>query len=275
MTVTRKFILAIAMIAFVAGFSFAGGAAEAAGPESYTIEVTGSTSVAPLMEAFADTYSAANPHVTINVSGTGSGDGITGANTGVAELGMSSRGLRPAELGFGMDVLTVAVDAIAVVVHPSNEVSALSKEQVRQIYTGEITNWSEVGGPNQPIAVISREPGSGTRGAFEEVVDFVDRLVPGAIEFDGTGGVRAAVAGNPNAIGYFSLGSLTDEVVALSIDGAAATAANVVRGEYAIARPFLVLYREENIAPQTAEFLEWMMSTEAQDIVARNYVRVD
>ncbi|SIQ60929.1 phosphate ABC transporter substrate-binding protein, PhoT family [Alkalispirochaeta americana] len=270
---TVAFIAAMALL--VPAFSFAGGRSEAGGPAHYTIEVTGSTSVSPLMERFAETYSAAHPQVTINVSGTGSGDGITGANTGVAELGMSSRSLRPTELGFGLDVLTVAIDAIAAVVHPDNPVSDLTRDQLRQIYTGEITNWNQVGGPDRSIAVVSREPGSGTRGAFEEVLGFVDLLVAGAIEFDGTGGVRASVAGNPNAIGYISLGSITDEVKTLDIDGVPATGANVASGTYTIARPFLVLYRQEKIASETDRFLEWMVSPEAQAIVERNYVRVN
>ncbi|WP_018527743.1 phosphate ABC transporter substrate-binding protein [Alkalispirochaeta alkalica] len=275
MKIERTVALVAAMALLVPALSFAGGRSESGGPTQYTIEVTGSTSVSPLMESFAETYSAAHPHVSINVSGTGSGDGITGANTGVAELGMSSRSLRPTELGFGLDVLTVAIDAIAVIVHPDNPVSGLSRDQVRQIYTGEITNWNQVGGPDRPIAVVSREPGSGTRGAFEEVVDFVDRLVSGAIEFDGTGGVRASVAGNLNAIGYISLGSITHEVKALDIEGVAATGANVTSGAYTIARPFLVLYRQEKTASETDRFLEWMVSPEAQAIVERNYVRIN
>lgn len=241
---------------------------------SYTVEITGSTSVAPLMEKLAEVFSDQNPHVIINVSGTGSGDGITGANTGVAELGMSSRNLRSSELGFGLDVLTIAVDAIAVIVHPSNPVTNLTLDQVHGMYTGKITNWSEVGGDNRRISVVSREPGSGTRGAFEEAVRFVDQLTPGAIEFDGTGGVKASVAGNINAVGYISLGSLDPEVKALSIGSIAPTADNVVNGSYEIARPFLILYRENTVHQTTKRFLDWIMSVDGQEIVAKNYVPV-
>ncbi len=244
------------------------------GAALHTVEITGSTSVAPLMEKLAEVYSDQNPAVVINVSGTGSGDGITGANTEVAELGMSSRNLRASELGFGLDVLTIAVDAIAVVVHPNNPVTNLSLNQVTGIYTGKITNWSELGGENRRISVVSREPGSGTRGAFEEVVGFVDQLAPGAIEFDGTGGVKASVAGNINAVGYISLGSMDPEVKALSVGNVEPTGANVVSGTYEIARPFLVLYREEKIHQSTKQFLDWIMSAEGQAIVAGNYVPV-
>ncbi len=252
---------------------FSAGGRESA-EASYTIEITGSTSVSPLMETLADAFSDQNPNVVIQVSGTGSGDGITGANTGVAELGMSSRNLRASELGFGLDVLTIAVDAIAVIVHPNNPVNDLSLEQIQGIYTGSITNWSELGGENRRISVVSREPGSGTRGAFEEVIGFVDELTPGAIEFDGTGGVKASVAGNVNAVGYISLGSLDQEVKAVSVGAVEPTGANVVNGTYEIARPFLVLYREDNIHHTTKQFLDWIMSAEGQAIAAKNYVPV-
>ncbi len=264
-------ICAAAVLGLTAAPVFSGGSPES---ETYTIEVTGSTSVAPLMEQFADAYRDVRPEVTINISGTGSGDGITGANTGVAELGMSSRNLRSAEIGFGLDVLTVAVDAIAVVVHPDNPVSDLTVEQVRGIYTGEITSWAELGGDDSQISVVSREPGSGTRGAFEGAVGFVDELLAGAIEFDGTGGVRAAVAGNSQAIGYISLGSMNPEVKAVSVNGVEAKAERVVDGSYAVARPFLILYREAQIDPETKTFLDWMVSAEGQAIVSQNYVPV-
>jgi len=269
--------LALMMIAVVsllaAGMQVSAGGRADAG--SYTIEVTGSTSVAPLMETLADTYTEKNPHTAINVSGTGSGDGITGAHERSAELGMSSRNLRASEQGFGLDVLTIAVDAIAVVVHPENPVSNLSIDEIRRIYTGEITSWSEVGGNNNAISVVSREPGSGTRGAFEGIIEFVDGLVPGAIEFDGTGGVRAAVAGNEHAVGYISLGSMSPEVTAVTVNGVEASSEHVIDGSYEIARPFLILYREDEIHQETQKFLDWIMSEEGQSIVSENYVPVN
>ena len=269
----KKTVLMMMMV-LAASSLFAGGKKETGSSGAYTIEASGSTSVAPLMEKLAEKYREIKPEIRINVSGTGSGVGITGANTGVSELGMSSRNLKSSEMGFGLDVLTIAVDAIAVIVHPDNPVSALSLAQIKGIYTGEINNWEQVGGNNNPIAVVSREPGSGTRGAFEDVVGFVDRLVAGAIEFDGTGGVRAAVAGNVNAIGYISLGSINTEVKTLEVNGVKASSENVINGKYAVARPFLVLYRENRINPATREFLGWVLSGEAQAIVAKNYVPV-
>ncbi|THB62946.1 MAG: phosphate ABC transporter substrate-binding protein [Spirochaetaceae bacterium] len=265
-------LLAAAMVLLAVTPAFAMGGSEA---EGHTIEVTGSTSVYPLMEVLAANFMEMNPEVVINVSGTGSGDGVTGANTGVAEIGMASRNLKSSEMGYGLDELVIAVDAIAVVVNPENPVNDLSLEQIKKIYTGEVTNWSQVGGQDRPISVISREPGSGTRGAFEGVVGFADQLVAGAVEFDGTGGVRAAVAGNVNAIGYISLGSMAPEVKALEVNGVEATSENVVNGSYAVSRPFLILYREDKIHATTKKFLEYMVSTEVQHgVVAEKFVPV-
>ncbi len=266
-TVLLVMLISTAMVSPV----FAMGGSE----DEATIEITGSTSVYPLMEELAAEFMEQNPGLTINVSGTGSGDGVTGANTGVAEIGMASRNLKSSEMGYGLDELVIAVDAIAVVVHPSNPVNTLTLDQIKGIYTGSITNWSQVGGANRPISVISREPGSGTRGAFEGVVGFADQLVAGAVEFDGTGGARAAAAGNENAIAYISLGSMAPEVKALAVNGVEATVENVVNGSYAISRPFLILYREDNIQDITKAFLEYMVSEEAQrDIVAKDFVPV-
>ncbi len=266
-----------ALAAFVFGCAAlplaAGGNADQNGSaKSYTIEVAGSTSVAPLMEKLGAAYHGANPAITVNVNGTGSSDGIKAANQKTSELGMSSRNLKAAEKGYGLTELAIAVDAIAAIVHPSNPVQDLSMEQIKGIYTGKITNWKDVGGKNSPIAVVSREPGSGTRGAFEEIIGFTDQLVLGAAEFDGTGGVRAAVAGNKNAIGYISLGSMDPQVKAISIDGVEATKQNVVNSSFKIARPFLVLYHKEKLSPEGKKFLDWVMSPEGQKIAGTNWI---
>ncbi len=242
--------------------------------KSYIIEVAGSTSVAPLMEKLGEAYHNANPSITVNVNGTGSSDGIKAANQKTSELGMSSRNLKAAEKGYGLTELVIAVDAIAAIVHPSNPVQNLSMEQIRGIYTGKIKNWKDVGGKNSPIAVVSREPGSGTRGAFEEIIGFTDKLVLGAVEFDGTGGVRAAVAGNENAIGYISLGSMDPQVKAISIDGVEATKKNVVNSTFKIARPFLVLYHQDKLSPEGKKFLAWVMSPEGQKIAGSKWIAV-
>lgn len=267
-------LLAVLLLAASISLFASGETDNSNGPSPYTIEVSGSTSVTPLMEKLAESYKTIVPHVSININGTGSSDGVKAANQGTSELGMSSRGLKTEEKGFGLDELVIAVDGIAVIVHPENPLNNLSLEQIQGIYTGSISDWSEVGGKAGKIAVISREPGSGTRGAFEEIVEFKDKLVLGATEFDGTGAVKAEVSKNVDAVGYISLGSVDASVKALKVEGIEASAANVVNGSFKIARPFLVLYRENNINAETRKFLEWILSSDGQAIAATNWVPV-
>ncbi|MCL2127777.1 MAG: phosphate ABC transporter substrate-binding protein [Treponema sp.] len=248
----------------------AGGGAAA----PYTIEVGGSTSVTPLMELFAEAYQKANPHIKININGTGSGDGIKNAGK-LYQIGMTSRELTPAEQGEGLTEEVIAIDGIAVIVNKSNTVSGLSIEQIRNIYTGAITDWSQVSGGAKRggIAVVSREEGSGTRGAFEELAGFQGKLLAGANESTSTGAIKAGIAGNEDAIGYISLGSVDDTVKALAIDGVAGTNANVVNGSYKIARPFIVL-SGANLHPESKAFMEWMLGGEAQSIVKTSWIPV-
>ncbi len=270
----RRTIIAVILSALSLLPAFAAGQGEAAGPAPYTIKLAGSTSVTPLMEKLAAKYMAAHPNISVNINGTGSSDGIKAANEGTSELGMSSRDLKTAEKGYGLTELTIAVDGIAAIVHPSNPVSDLSLDQIQKIYTGVITNWKEVGGNDAAIAVVSREPGSGTRGAFEEIVKFQDKLVLGATEFDGTGGVKAELSKNADAIGYISLGSVDGSVKPLKVGGVDASTANVVNGGFKIARPFLVLYRAEKLSAEAAAFLDWIMTAEGQTIAGTNWIAV-
>jgi phosphate transport system substrate-binding protein len=259
---------------------FAGGKTEAGGgtsaPAPYTIEVGGSTSVSPLMEMLAAAYSKIRGNVRININGTGSSDGIKAAAAGTSELGMSSRELSAAEKGQGLTELVIAIDGIAVIVNGNNPVSNLTLEQIRDIYTGVITDWSAVTGGVKKgrIAVVSREPGSGTRGAFEEIVKFQDKLLAGATEFDGTGAVKAEISRNADAIGYISLGSVDDSVKTVNVNGVTATTANVVNGSYKIARPFITIYKKETVSHETQLFLAWIMSDEAQKIVSTSWISV-
>jgi len=240
--------------------------------QEYTIEVGGSTSVTPLMELFAAEYTKAKPNIKVNINGTGSGDGITNAGA-IYQIGMSSRELTPAEQGRGLNAQTVAIDGIAVIINRNNTVSNLSIEQIRDIYTGVITNWSQVGGSSAPIAVISREAGSGTRGAFEEIIGFQGRLLAGANESTSTGAIKAGIAQNPNAIGYISLGSVDDTIKSLSVDGVAAIPANVINGSYKVARPFIVL-TGNNLHAESKIFIDWMFSSEGQAVVGRSWIPV-
>jgi phosphate transport system substrate-binding protein len=242
--------------------------------QNYTIEVGGSTSVTPLMEMFAAEYQKAKPNIKVNINGTGSGDGISNAGT-VYQIGMSSRELTPTEQGRGLKEEIIAVDGIAVIINKNNPVSNLTIEQIRDIYTGAVTDWSQVSGGAKRgrIAVISREEGSGTRGAFEELVGFQGKLVRGANESTSTGAIKAGIAQNVDAIGYISLGSVDDSIKAISVGGVAPSNRNVTNGTYKIARPFIVLLGRNPHAETTA-FVNWMLSREGQNIVGRSWIPV-
>ena len=243
-------------------------------PAPYTIEVGGSTSVTPLMELFAEEYQKLKPHIKININGTGSGDGINNAGV-LYQIGMSSRELTPAEQGRGLRDTVIAIDGIAVIVNKNNPVTNLTLLQIRDIYTGAVTDWSQVsnGAKRGRIAVVSREEGSGTRGAFEELVGFQGRLLSGANESTSTGAIKAGIAQNPDAIGYISLGSVDDTINAISVGGIAASTANVVNGSYKIARPFIVL-TGSNPHAETTAFIQWMLSAEGQAVVRRSWISV-
>ncbi|ULQ60671.1 phosphate ABC transporter substrate-binding protein [Brucepastera parasyntrophica] len=275
----KMLVSAILFGVFGLTFLFAGGGKEspqgASGKTSYTIEVSGSTSVTPLMEMLAAEYSKVKPEITININGTGSSDGITAASQKATELGMSSRTLKPEEKGYGLTELIIAIDGIAVIVNPANPVQNLSIEQIRDIYAGNITDWRQVGGKAGKIAVVSREPGSGTRGAFEEIIAFKDALVLGATEFDGTGAVKAEVSKNADAIGYISLGSMDNSVKTVSVEGVPASTDNVINGTYSIARPFIILYLPSNIRAETKQFLDWVMSSDGQAIAGTSWIAVN
>ena len=185
---------------------------------------------------------------------------------------MSSRELTPSEQGRGLRAEIIAIDGIAVIVNSNNAATNLTVEQIRGIYTGQITNWNQVGGRNATIAVVSREEGSGTRGAFEEIIGFSGKLLAGANQLTSTGAILANVAQNQDAIGYISLGSVNDTVKALSVGGTAATTANVVTGAYRVARPFIVL-TGANVHPESKAFIDWILSPAGQAIVsARGFV---
>jgi phosphate transport system substrate-binding protein len=250
-----------------------GGTGNSAAP--YTVTVAGSTSVNPLMELLTADYRKQHSNVSFNISATGSGDGIKAIPAESAEIGMSSRELSASEKGTGIDEHLIAIDGIAVIVNTSNPLSNLTVEQIRDIYTGAASDWSQVGGRAGKIAVVSREPGSGTRGAFEEIVKFQDKLVQGATEFDGTGAVIAEISRNADAIGYISLGSVNNSVKPLSVGGVAATTANVVNGSYEISRPFLLLTKKgKNLNKETTAFLEWILTPPGQAIVKTSWIAV-
>ncbi len=240
-----------------------------------TISVVGSSSVSPLMEVFGETYSKAN-NVTVEVQGPGSSAGIRVAHDGSADFGMSSRSLKTEEEGPSIKEVVIARDGIAVVVNPKNPVTNLTKEQVSEIYKGDITNWKQVGGNDQPIVVATRDTASGTRGAFEDIMSLkkkingikVSAISQRAQVASGNGQLKTTVANNPFAIGYISLGSVDNTVKPLSIDGHQPSVAAIKSGDYSVQRPFIVVYKDGRPSSQALEFLSWMTSADAQKIVA-------
>ncbi|NPV26307.1 MAG: phosphate ABC transporter substrate-binding protein [Firmicutes bacterium] len=231
------------------------------------ITIAGSTSVQPISEVLAQAFMAKHPEIKVNVQGGGSTAGIQAAKTGTANIGSSSRELKSEEKGLVETM--ICKDGIAVVVNPKNEVKNLTIDQIRKIYKGEITNWKQVGGADKEINVVTREAGSGTRGAFEELVMGKDNPISSkAIVQNSTGAVRTTVAGDVNAIGYVSLASLNESVKALSVDGVEPTVENVKNGTYKISRPFLYLTKEPP-AGAVKTFIDFVMSPEGQSLIQK------
>lgn len=211
---------------------------------SGSLSMVGSTSMEKLANALSEAFMEEYPDVTVTAEFVGSGAGIEAVTNGTADIGNSSRSLKDEEKAAGVVENVVAIDGIAVCVDPANEVADLTKEQLTNIYNGTVTNWKEVGGADEPIIVIGREAGSGTRGAFEELVDLKDACKY-ANELDSTGAVIAKVASTPGAIGYVSLDALDDSVKALSLEGVEATAENIKAGNYFLSRPFVMATKGE------------------------------
>ena len=224
--------------------SSAAAPAETTADLSGSISMVGSTSMEKLANALSEAFMEKYPDVTVTAEFVGSGAGVEAVTNGTTDIGNSSRSLKDEEKAAGVVENVVAIDGIAVCVDPANEVANLTKEQLTNIYNGTITNWKEVGGADEPIIVIGREAGSGTRGAFEELVDLKDACKY-ANELDSTGAVIAKVASTPGAIGYASLDALDDSVKALSLEGVEATAENIKAGNYFLSRPFVMATKGE------------------------------
>ena len=239
----------------------------AASDLSGSLILTGSTSMADVATALAEAFMKANPDVTVSVGGNGSGEGPTAVNDGTAQIGMLSRGLKDTETPEAFDKYIIGYDGIAVIVNSAAGVTALTKDQIVKIFKGEITNWKDVGGADAVIQCIGREAASGTRGAFEELVDLKDACVY-KVEQNSTGNVKQAVASNPNAIGYVSLSAVDDTVVAVDYDGVAASTDNVSNGTYALQRPFVMIDKAGTTDALTVAFLDFVFSDEGMAIVA-------
>ena len=231
------------------------------------ITISGSTSVGPTIEVLAEEYKK-NNDVKIEVQQVGSSSGIKNTIDGTSNLGMSSRDLKDEEEQ-SLDETQIAIDGIAVITNIENKVNDLTMNQVKDIFTGKITNWKEVGGEDAQIVVVSREEGSGTRDGFQELVGFESKeLSKDAQICDGSGAVKSTIEGNKNAIGYISFGYVKDDIKSVKIDGVEANDDNVVNGTYAISRPFLVVNKKDNLSEEAKSFVDFILSEEGQNIIA-------
>ena len=242
-----------------------GGAAAISG----TVSTDGSTSMEKVIGALSESYMAVNKDVTVNYNPTGSGAGITAVQEGTCDIGLSSRALKDEEKAAGLKEKVLAYDGIAIIVHPDNPVSDLSIEQIAQLYTGEITNWKDVGGNDAQVVLIGREAASGTRDGFESITGTKDKCQYRQ-ELTSTGDVITAVSQNPDAIGYASLASIKDSVKALNVDGVTPSEASVKDGSYKVQRPFVLVTVEGKALSEAAQsFFDYVTSADAADIIAK------
>lgn len=272
----KKVFAAIAACAMIGGL-FAGCSSEGTDSngsktgENTVIQMSGSTSMEELAKAFAEDYMA-KENVTIDVQLGGSSVGVKNVQDGVSQIGNVSRALKDSETGLKAN--TVAIDSISVIVNKNNQVENLTKDQITKIFTGEITNWKEVGGKDAPIAVIGREAGSGTRDAFEEIFGIKDKAKYGQ-ELTETGIVATTVSTTEGAIGYISYAYLNDTVKGLKVDGVACSVETVKDGSYPVQRPFLMVTKE-TVSEPVQKFIDYVLSADGQAIVEQlNLITVE
>ena len=230
------------------------------------ITVAGSTSVEPFAELLAEEYMILHPGSHIYVQGGGSTAGIEAVRTGTAHIGMASRSLVGEEKD--LHAVTIARDAIAVIIHPSNPAGNVTAEQIVQIFSGKLESWKELGGRPKRIVLVTREEGSGTREAFQKLVMGQEEISLEALVQDSNGAIRQVVASDPNAIGYISLGLVNTKVKALRISGVEPNLANIEKGKYNLVRPFLFVFKGKPNG-EAADFLEFVLSAQAQMLLAK------
>ena len=242
---------------------------EAPAALSGSVSTNGSTSMEKVIGALSEQFMADNSGVTVTYDPTGSGAGIEAASNGSADIGLASRALKDEEKAGGLTETIVALDGIAVIINADSKVADLTVEQIGKIFTGEITDWSEVGGDAGTISCIGREAGSGTRDGFESITGTKDACKLDQ-ELTSTGGVIEAVAGNPNAIGYASLSTVEGKntVKAVTVGGVACTEATVLDGSYAIQRPFVLVTKTgETLSPAAQAFFDYATSSAASQLI--------
>jgi phosphate transport system substrate-binding protein len=268
---TRRFISLLVLVTLLAGVVLVSGCAarkneNGAAGLSGTLTIAGSTSVQPFSEVLAEKFMEKNQNVQVNIQGGGSSQGVEAAISGAAGIGAVSRDLTAEEKAKGLVSTPIAIDGVAIIVNSTNKVNSLTAEQIKNIYLGNIRNWSEVGGMAAPITVVTREDGSGTREAFSKGIMNEEPIINSAIVQNSTGAVRTTVAGDQNAIGYVSIASLNSEVKAIDLDGAAATEANVKSGKYKLQRPFIYITKG-NPNGLAQAFIDFVLSDEGQKII--------
>ncbi len=248
----------------IAVILIAGGCRWGASTAAHSLVIAGSTSVQPFAEKLAEIFMHQHPKALINVQGGGSSAGVYAARQGAADLGASSRELAPAEKD--LIEIPIAYDGIAVIVHPTNPLTTLSLEQLRQIFESRLKNWKDLGLPPHPIHLITREEGSGTREAFEHLVMGKAEITPAALVQDSNGAVRELVAGDPYALGYISAGLVDGRVKAVAIDGISPTPENIKNRTYELVRRFLLVSRTPP-AGLCKAFVEFILSPQGQKIL--------
>lgn len=235
---------------------------------SGTVSTDGSTSMEKVINSLGESFMAANKDVKFTYNPTGSGSGIQAVTEGRCDIGLSSRALKDDEKASGLVETVLAYDGIAIVVSPENPVSDLDVDTIAKIYTGEITNWKDVGGNDAEIVLIGREAGSGTRDGFESITDTKDACQYRQ-ELTSTGDVINTVSQNPDAIGYASLSAVGDSVKALTVGGVEATEATVKDGSYVVQRPFVLVTKEgTELSPAARAFFDYALSADAASIIA-------
>ena len=233
-----------------------------------TVATDGSTSMEKVIGALSESFMANNADATVTYNPTGSGSGITAVQEGTCDIGLSSRALKDEEKAAGLKETVLAYDGIAIIVHPDNPVSDLTLEQIAKLYTGEITNWKDVGGNDAEVVLIGREAASGTRDGFESITGTKDACQYRQ-ELTSTGDVITAVSQNPDAIGYASLASVKDTVKALNVGGVTPSEATVKDGSYLVQRPFvLVTVEGKALSPAAQAFFDYALSADAASIIS-------
>lgn len=269
MTFGKRMLLGVFVLFLTAFLSACGNSGNNGAEDGAIVSVSGSTSVGPLAEKVAEEFKE-NSNIKVEINQIGSSAGIQNAMNGVSEIGMSSRDLEDEEKASGLVETIVAYDGIVVVTHPSNKVKNLTMEQVRAIFTGEVTNWKDLGGSDMEIVVVSREDGSGSRDAFQEIVGYSSgELVRSAIIASGNGNIKTTVATNKHAVGFISFEYIDSSISTVAINGVEATVENVLQQEYLLSRPFLFVHRDDYLTAAGKQFIDYILCPAGQAIVAK------